>query len=384
MFSNPFSPIFGGKPGVFFGRETILNLFDHAMLDIGSDNRAMFITGTRGSGKTALLEQLSIRAAAKKRKVIDLGPNDTLSQMIYTLAGYDEVTKTVNPQANISILGIGGGISAKSVSRTEHIGKENLQSLLLETCSKSKNGVLVTIDEVQKVPVEDISLICNAFQMASRKGMDIILAVAGLPYAYSRIIKNEGSTYLRRAVHEEIGLFDWDEANAALNKMFSGIKGLTVSESMIGKMNQVSYGHPYLMQLLGYYLVLHINSQDPAKNHTVSDKEVEEAVANAQSAYEQRALKPLMEELPHREKDYLIKMSECLDEDRLASTSDIASGMGIPQNKLSRVRGTLIDHGIIAAPERGKVMFCIPYLADYVKKEEQTADVVEVARKRRV
>ena len=76
MFSNPFSPIFGGKPDVFFGREEIIKLFEHAMIDVGSDDRSLFITGTRGSGKTALLEQLSIRAAAQKKKVIDLGPED--------------------------------------------------------------------------------------------------------------------------------------------------------------------------------------------------------------------------------------------------------------------------------------------------------------------
>ena len=35
MFVNPFSPIFGGKPGVFFGRDAILDLFDHAMIDLG-------------------------------------------------------------------------------------------------------------------------------------------------------------------------------------------------------------------------------------------------------------------------------------------------------------------------------------------------------------
>ena len=74
MFTNPFSPIFGGKPDVFFGRENILKLFEHAMLDPGSDDRAIFITGTRGCGKTSLLEQLSIRAKSRKRKVIDLGP----------------------------------------------------------------------------------------------------------------------------------------------------------------------------------------------------------------------------------------------------------------------------------------------------------------------
>ena len=209
MFSNPFTPIFGGKPDVFFGREKVLQLFEHALIDVGSDDRAIFITGTRGSGKTALLEQLSIRATNKKRKVIDLGPENTISQLIYSLTGYDEITKTVNPQANVSVMGIGGSISGGSVSKTEHIGRDNLQSLLLEACTHYKKGLLVTVDEIQKVPIEDISSLCNAFQMASRKECDIMLAVAGLPYAYSGAIKHEGCTYLRRATHEELGLFSW-------------------------------------------------------------------------------------------------------------------------------------------------------------------------------
>ena len=71
MFSNPFSPIFGGKPDVFFGRDRILSLFDLAMVDSGSDERAIFITGARGSGKTALLEQLSIRAGKKETLFIN-------------------------------------------------------------------------------------------------------------------------------------------------------------------------------------------------------------------------------------------------------------------------------------------------------------------------
>ncbi len=77
-------------------------------------------------------------------------------------------------------------------------------------------------------------------------------------------------------------------------------------------------------------------------------------------------------------------MSECLDSERLASTADIARSMGMTQNKLSRPRAYLIDQGIIASPERGKVMFCIPYLADYVKKEESVMSTVEVARQRSV
>lgn len=384
MFSNPFSPIFGGKPDVFFGRERVLNLFEHAMIDTGSDDRAIFITGTRGSGKTALLEQLSIRATAQKRKVIDLGPENTIAQITNALAGYDEVTKTVSPQASLSVLGIGGGVSGGSVSKKSHIGRDRLQEVLLEACSNNKKGLLVTVDEIQKVPIEDVSTLCNAFQMASRKGCDIMLAVAGLPYAYSKVIKHEGCTYLRRAAHEELGLFAWEEANDSFTKIFTGIKGLSVSPEIIEKLNQASYGHPYIMQLLGYHLVLYVNDHVSDKKHSVTDGEAEVAIANAMFAYEQRALKPLMDELPNAEKEYLLKMSECLSQDRLADTSDIARKFGVAQSKLTRQRAYLIDQGIIAAPERGKVMFCIPYLADYVQKEEQVSDAITVARQRRV
>ena len=384
MFSNPFSPIFGGKPDVFFGREKVLNLFEHAMVDVGSDDRAIFITGTHGSGKTALLEQLSIRATARNRKVIDLGPEDTISQLIFALTGYDEVTKTVNPQASVNILGMGGGVSAGSVSKTEHIGRDNLQSVLLEACSKNKNGILVTVDEIQKVPIEDVSSLCNAFQMASRKGCDIMLAVAGLPYAYSGVIKHEGCTYLRRATHEELGLFTWDEASNAFNSIFATIKGLSISAQIIELLNQACFGHPYIMQLLGYHLMLYINDHTTSKKHSVTDDEAQVAITNALFAYEQRALKPLMEELANSERSYLAKMSECLDSERLADTSDIARKLGVSPNKLSRPRAYLIDHGIIAAPERGKVMFCVPYLADYVNKEEHISDAITVARQRRV
>ena len=294
------------------------------------------------------------------------------------------MTKTISPQVNVSILGTGGGISAGAVSKTEHAGRERLQELLIKACSDSEYGILVTVDEIQKVPIEDISALCNAFQMASRKGKDIILAVAGLPYSYNEVIRHEGCTFLRRAAHVELSLFTWEETADAFEKAFSAIKGLVVDEPEISDLNRVSYGHPYLMQLLGYHLILQVNEHDPGKRYKVTEKEIEEAIANSILAYEKRSLKPLMEELPNSEKKYLTKMSECLDEERLAETADIAHSLGVPQNKLSKTRARLIDNGIIAAPEHGKVMFCIPYLADYVKKEEQMASAVEVARQRRV
>lgn len=338
MFKNPFTPIFGGKPGVFFGRSDILKRFEQAMIDSGSDDRALFLTGTRGSGKTALLEQLSVRATKKNRTVIDLG----------------------------------------------HKGRESLQSVILEACKKAGDGLLVTVDEIQKVPIEDVSSLCNAFQMASRKGYDIMLAVAGLPYAHDDIIRHEGCTYLRRAAHEELGLFPWEETDTALTSVFHGIKGLKIGQEDINRLNQCSFGHPYLMQLLGYYLIMQINEDQPGKSHEVTKDEINMAIENALLAYEQRALKPLVEELSDGDRNYLIHMSESLADDRLAATSEIAKKAGSTLSKMSKNRSHLIGHGIIAAPEHGKVMFCIPYLADYVKKDSGVSGIIEVARRRGV
>ncbi len=82
MFANPFSPVFGGKPDVFFGRKGILTRFEAAMLDKGSEDRALFITGNRGSGKTALLEQLSAQAGRARRKVLDASAENAVGSLL--------------------------------------------------------------------------------------------------------------------------------------------------------------------------------------------------------------------------------------------------------------------------------------------------------------
>lgn len=384
MFSNPFSPTFGGKPDIFFGREAILKRFDLAMMDSGSEDRALFFTGTRGSGKTALLGQLSIRASARRMMVIDLGPDDTIAQLVQSLAGYDEIASSISPQASVNVLGFGGGLSAGSVSKTKRLGRESVQHLLIDACEKSRHGLFVTIDEVQKVPLDDVSALCNAFQMASRKGNDVMLAVAGLPYAHERIIRNEGCAYLRRGSHEELGLFSWDVTAEALQGAFERIDGLGVGPSLIDKLNTASYGHPYLMQLLGYHLITLVNREGPSGSHVVTEGEADDAIAAAVFAYERRALKPLVDELPATEQKYLRAMSEHLNEQRLASTNEVARALGVEQKGLSQARARLIGSGIIAAPERGRVMFCIPYLADYMQKEGAESSVIAEARRRRV
>lgn len=368
MLRNPFTPIFGGKPDTFFGREDILHRFDLALADADSESRYLFLTGTYGIGKTALLEQLSRRASRREWYAIDLGPDDTVLQLLHTLDKYGKVTT---------------GLSGSSMVRTTHFGREELQPLLLSACKHTERGILVTIDEIQKVPIDDASAISNAFQMASRKGYDILLVVAGLPFAYELITNHEGCTFLRRGSHEEVGLFTWEEADVAFHDAFSRVSDITISQEAIDTLNEESKGQPYLMQLLGYYLVREIGAQT-SKPVEVTAECVEHVIRLAHTAYERRALRPLLSELSALEMSYLRAMSSALNEDRIASTAAISEQLQKTPQQLSKTRGHLIDLGYIASVGYGKLVFCIPYLADYVTKPIESTGNLEVIRQRRV
>lgn len=374
MFENPFTPLFGGRPDCFFGRGEILRRFDSAMRDSGSDDRALFITGSRGYGKTALLEQLSLRAREEGRTVIDVGSDNPIAGIMRHLFPFDESTKTVDPELEVNVLGTGGKVRGGSSSKTIHYDRDDFEYLFLKACTRDGFKLLVTIDEVQKVSLDDVSLISESFQMASRKGCDVMLAVAGLPYAYEPIIQNNGCTFLRRAAHEKLGPLGREEVRDALVSSFGKIKGLSLDEEALQKLVSASYGHPYLMQLQGYYLVDAVNQREVGRRHTIGAHEVEAVMPQVLEAYHQRALAPLVQVMPESEREYLRAMASVVDESRVVETADIAAALGREQKQLSMVRESLIDNGIVASPKRGALLFLIPYLAEYFCRNDTELD----------
>ena len=366
---NLFTPVFGGKPETFFGRKTLLDRFDRALEVRGSDDRALFLTGARGSGKTALLEQFSQRAASRGWTVIDVGAEHALQSLFRQLTSYDELTETTNPSIEVKVLGSGGSVAGKSKAKTRRPVPEDLDVLLIEACKKQKHGIFVTIDEIQKVPLDDAASICEAFQMASRKGHDVALAVAGLPYAYEKIIHQDGCTFMRRASHEEIGLLPKEEVREAYGTAFGSIRSLKITDGAFDRLVLSSSGHPYMMQLLGYQLIEYLNAQ-PEK--TLADEEVVAVIEPvAISSYENRSLKPLLDELSDGERNYLRTVADCVDDALRADTGEIAKKMGKTTQKVSGLRQQLIDKGVIVASGHGYVRFGIPYLRAYLSRPSE-------------
>lgn len=374
MIGNPFTPIFGGKPDFFFGRQELLARFERALAVRGSDDRTLFFTGTRGSGKTALLEQLSLRATTAGWRTIDIGAEHAFRTLCLELAECDEVTEVLNPSLEVKVLGSGGSIAGKSTSKTTRYEPADLARLLQRVCQKQKNGVFVSVDEIQKVPIEEVACICEAFQMASRKGLDVSLAVAGLPYSHDSIIHQDACTFMRRAVHEKLGLLDVSEVRSAYRSAFAGMVGFSVKENALEELVRCSSGHPYMMQLLGYHLVEYVGRRS-AKKILVSLEDVEVVAPVALESYERRALRPLLDELSEGERGYLRAMSLTANEAFVSRTGDVAGELGKKSQQATAVRQSLIGKGIIVPAGHGLVRFAIPYLRQYVQKpdEEETA-----------
>lgn len=380
MFKNPFTPIFGGKPDFFFGRKKILARFEAALIDRGSEDRALFVTGSRGCGKTALLEQLSQRARTAGWKTIDVNSESTVDTLVRQLVRFDESTKTLEPELEVSVWGTGGRVKGGSTSNTTHHEASDLEILFVEACEKERKGIFVSVDEIQKIDPGDMAALCGAFQMASRKGHDVMLAIAGLPYSYNRIIHFEGCTYMRRSAHEKLGLLTPNEVREAFSEAISSVKGLSVQQEALQLLQAKSLGHPYIMQLLGYYLILHINEHTTARRHEATAEDVERSAPLALAAYERRALAPVVDALTPTERNYLRAMAESVDDEHVARSLDVAARLEKSASHLSRARQSLLDEGIIVAAGRGKLMFNIPYLRRYAAQDRLEEDDVELVR----
>lgn len=378
MIENPFTPVFGGKPNSFFGRKELLARFDRALQVRGSDDRSLFFTGTRGSGKTALLEQLSIRASTAGWRVIDIGAEQALQTLYRQLTTCDEVTETISPSLEVKVFGSGGSIAGKGTARTTRYEIADLTQLLQQAAKKEKRGLFVSVDEIQKIPLEEVTALCEAFQMASRKGLDVVLAVAGLPFSYETIIHQDGCTFMRRSVHEPLGLLDAEEVRDAYRSTFARVNRLEVRPDAFEHLVQLSSGHPYMMQLLGYQLIEQVGNQT-AKKIVVDDAVVETVAPVALDSYERRALKPLLDELRESERSYLKAMAQVTNDSLLSSTGDVASKLEKTAQQLAPVRQALIDKGIIVSARRGFVRFSVPYLRAYMlKSNEDQANLAQL------
>lgn len=366
---NPFTPSFGGKPEHFFGRKDIIDRVSSALEDAYSPDRVLFITGNRGCGKTALLERLSVLAREAGWYVVDVHSAHAASEMMSRLVGAG-LSAEVNVAPKLSLPGgvsvaLGsGGASVRSPS--------DLTDALMARCENlgMAHGVFVSIDEIQKIPEQDMEGVCAAVQMARRKGMPVMLAMAGLPGSKQKISSYQGCTFMQRVREIELGSLRISETREAFRELMVLVRGAETPDDTVWEMSKLSQGYPYLMQLVGYHLVRSADELYPVGVPVIGPELVAGIAEDAYDSYRSDVLVPSTSGLGRKMRLYLEAMARLLCDDGTASTSEIAQTLGKRTSQLSSCRQALVAQRLITADGRGRVRFALPHLSRFFLEEE--------------
>ena len=363
MNKNPFSPSFSIRPERFYGRKKELDLIKEALSNPDSANRFLFVTGTRGCGKTSLLHQFALTAKRMKWTVYETTYQDA-TEALRSYAGLTTTTTTeasLNPSVSIAGIGASAGSLSKKTTKTQ---SKHLAKALCEKLAKTKRtkGLFITIDEIQKIPEEDMEEISHAVQAAKTQGLPIALVIAGLPVAYGKIRRYKGCTFVQRMRRYKLGMLNAEETLGFLSTMFELVPEIKLDDTQVNELGKFSAGHPYLLQLAGSYTYDVAKEKAANEPITLTSSNIREAEKRAFADYRENILNNLLSGIRNGTKDYLKAICDVSDENSVAATAEVAAKLGKTLQECSTVRARTIDLQLVNPIERSKLQLALPYM----------------------
>lgn len=374
---NPFTPSFGVSPPLLVGRDEDLEQFQEAIEEgPGSPYRATLLSGTRGSGKTVMLNAVEDAAASRGWVVVSETARPGLAREIVStslprlLEGRPGTARTWVTGMEGQAGGFGGGITRQREDR--YPIQPSLRSSLTELADaldQEGGGVLITIDEVGTDALEDLQEITQVVQHMFREGRQVMLAAAGLPAQVNALLQAPGATFLRRAERVHLGaVSDADVRRAIKNPLDAA--GRNIEPEALAIAADGTQGYPFMVQLVGYQAWRASRAQDQ-----IDTQHAQQAVAAAARRVGQLVHEPALAPLSPVDRTFLAAMAV---DDGPSRIADIAERLGVTTVYAGQYRLRLLEAEIISAPARGQVQFTLPYLRDYLR-EYASHHVLEAA-----
>lgn len=360
--TNLFQPTFGNRPNQYIGRDSVIEQYVEGLREpIGSRNRCTLFLGQRGMGKTALLLELSDRAQQAGYVVARVTAHEGMPQAIieqFQLNGSkffnDDKRKLTGVTAGA--LGFSFGLTFSEAAERQY-GFRAKMSLLCDKLAEKGKGALILIDEVRTSPA--MREVAAAYQELVGDRKNIAIAMAGLPHAVSSVLNDSVLTFLNRAVKVELGLISTNLIRAYYDRAFRQL-GVTISDEYLDWAAQSTGGFPYLMQLIGYYII-----QYTPVGSEVSATIMEKVVKAAMKDLDDNVFKPILAPLSDNDREFLSAMARCGE---TVTTAKLQAELGKNGPAIQPYRKRLLDAGVIEAPRRGELVFAVPYLAEYLLK----------------
>jgi hypothetical protein len=360
-------PTFGKTPPVIAGRYEFLNDFRLSLQDgPGAPGRATLVTGTRGVGKTVLLNEFEDIARSMGWLVITETAtegfiNRIVKQHLPRLNDLIDPPSTSRRVTSASApLGL-GRLSWETPTPREHeSGFRTSINDLTDRLAANRTGVLITLDEAHNGPKGELTDICTSMQHFVRENRDVAFAAAGLPRQIEeRLLNDPGLTFMRRAERVKLGAIDLDDVKDALRRPIID-NGRDITDQALQAAAELTAGYPYLIQAVG----LQAWRQRPDA-HTINLEDIDLARPQVMRRLGSMIHDTALKDISDVDRSFLLAMAADNGPSRMA---DIAERMGVDAVYAGQYRLRLLAAELISAPARGIVEFELPYLGNHLRE----------------
>ena len=234
-------------------------------------------------------------------------------------------------------------------------------------------GLLVTVDEAQVAPQEDLSAVARALQtVVARRLQPIAVIFGGLPTFRERLAG--AGTYASRLPVDEIGNLEPSAARLALVEP-AARRHVAWEDEALGLLVRRSGGHPYYVQLFGWHAW---EAAQGEATITLAHAKAGLASARAELAGQYEAT---WGRLRPQERDYLAAVAS-VGGPGGAGVEEVAKVLGKEPRQLAVARDRLVHkHGLLEVPERAKVCFVDGEMAEWVAGRPDGTSTTAIVQK---
>ena len=359
---NVFEPSFGNRPERIVGRDDILEIVDRGLASrAGSRDRAMIVIGQRGMGKTALLLEVESRAREAGYVTARTAANESmLDGLIERLQvngrEYVEDGKRKVRGLSAGAFGFSLGLTFSEEVR-DNYGFQTKLALLCDRLSDCGKGVLLLVDEV-RASSSEMRVLADAYQQLVGDGKNIAICMAGLPSAVSDVLNDRVLTFLNRARKIHLEALPLPSIRSYFAETFERV-GLAFADGVLEDAVVATRGFPYLLQLVGYYLI-----EESGGRTEIDQGTLVRALLDARDDMQDNVFRPTLAELSPKDVEFLVALANASGADGVGGVSAVATAMGKDNGYIQVYRKRLIDAGVLTSPRKGELECVVPFLLE--------------------
>jgi len=398
--ANPFRPGAGHQPPHLAGRQAETEEFTR-LLKQNTILENMVLTGLRGVGKTVLLETLKPLASEKGWVWVgaDLSESASLTEESIATRLYTDLSPITSPivvsKKQINRI----GFASQPVTREETLGYQQLRLIyehtpglaldklkaVLESAwlaissANSTRGVIFAYDEAQNLADHSekdefpLSLLLDAFQSLQRKGLPLMLVLAGLPNLFPKLV--DARTFCERMFRVVfLESLSRKHSQEAIQKPFQCKPNVPpLDESSLDTIIGMSGGYPYFIQFICrevYDVFVQCWRREEAASVPV--REIQQKLDTdffsarwARTTERQRDLLFVISRLPDCDREFTVR--EIIEESRKAPENSFSG------SNANQMLASLTRQGLIFKNSRGRYSFAVPLLGDYIRRNFQVS-----------